>query len=410
MMNNDYLNLPIGWEIKKLGDVCQIELGKTPYREDKSFWDTEKEKENIWLSIADLLNTDGDVVSDSKEYITDKAVNISKVVKKGTLLLSFKLTLGRLAFAGKDLFTNEAIAALTIRNENEIDKYFLYHFLSFFDWDAASEGDIKVKGKTLNKAKLKEIEVYYPKSKTEQERIVTILDEAFAALAQAKNNAEQNLKNAKALFESYLQGIFENKGADWEEKPVGAVAKHSLGKMLDKNKNKGIPQKYLRNQSVRWFDFDLNDLTEMLFLESEKEKYTAIKGDVLVCEGGYPGRAAIWEADEPIYFQKAIHRVRFHQVAYNKWFVYYLYMSDASGKLKTYCSGMGIQHFTGESLHKFIVQLPPIHQVEGLVQKLDALSAETQRLATVYRQKLEDLESLKKAVLLKAFSGGFRGK
>ncbi|MEY4934880.1 MAG: hypothetical protein RIS64_1239, partial [Bacteroidota bacterium] len=228
--------------------------------------------------------------------------------------------------------------------------------------------------------------------------------------AQAKNNAEQNLKNAKALFESYLQGIFENKGADWEEKPVGAVAKHSLGKMLDKNKNKGIPQKYLRNQSVRWFDFDLNDLTEMLFLESEKEKYTAIKGDVLVCEGGYPGRAAIWEADEPIYFQKAIHRVRFHQVAYNKWFVYYLYMSDASGKLKTYCSGMGIQHFTGESLHKFIVPLPPIHQVEGLVQKLDALSAETQRLATVYRQKLEDLESLKKAVLLKAFSGGFRGK
>jgi type I restriction enzyme S subunit len=180
--------------------------------------------------------------------------------------------------------------------------------------------------------------------------------------------------------------------------------------MLDKNKNKGIPQKYLRNQSVRWFDFDLNDLTEMLFLESEKEKYTAIKGDVLVCEGGYPGRAAIWEADEPIYFQKAIHRVRFHQVAYNKWFVYYLYMSDASGKLKTYCSGMGIQHFTGESLHKFIIPLPPIHQVEGLVQKLDALSAETQRLATVYRQKLEDLESLKKAVLLKAFSGGFRGQ
>ena len=61
-------------------DLCQIELGKTPYRGDKSFWDIEKETENIWLSIADMLNTEGDVVSDSKEYITDKAAKISKIV------------------------------------------------------------------------------------------------------------------------------------------------------------------------------------------------------------------------------------------------------------------------------------------------------------------------------------------
>ena len=151
------------WEMKRLGELCQIELGKTPYRGDKSNWDTEKETENVWLSIADLLNTDGNFVSDSKEYITDKASNISKVVTGGTLLLSFKLTLGRLAFAGKDLYTNEAIAALTIRNEKEIDKYFLYYFLSWFDWNAAAEGDVKVKGKTLNKAKLKKIEVQLPK-------------------------------------------------------------------------------------------------------------------------------------------------------------------------------------------------------------------------------------------------------
>jgi type I restriction enzyme S subunit len=69
-----------------------------------------------------------------------------------TLLASFKLTLGRLAFAGRDLFTNEAIAALTIFNEREQSKEFLFYFLNFFDWDKATEGDVKIKGKTLNKA------------------------------------------------------------------------------------------------------------------------------------------------------------------------------------------------------------------------------------------------------------------
>ena len=82
-----------GWEIKKLGEVCQIELGKTPYRGDKSLWDIEKQSSNVWLSIADLLKANEGVIYDSKEYITDKATKISKPVRKGTLLLSFKLTL-----------------------------------------------------------------------------------------------------------------------------------------------------------------------------------------------------------------------------------------------------------------------------------------------------------------------------
>jgi type I restriction enzyme S subunit len=77
------------------------------------------------------------------------------------LLVSFKLTLGRLAFAGVDLRTNEAIAALNIKKEDEIIKEYLYHYLTFFDWDKLASGDVKVKGKTLNKTKLKEITIRY---------------------------------------------------------------------------------------------------------------------------------------------------------------------------------------------------------------------------------------------------------
>jgi restriction endonuclease S subunit len=157
----------------------------------------------------------------------------------------------------------------------------------------------------------------------------------------------------------------------WQTKKVREIARHSLGKMLDKAKNKGEPQPYLRNLNVRWFDFDLSDVLEMPFLPTEVEKYTAVKGDVLICEGGYPGRAAIWEKDEPIYFQKALHRVRFHEPERNRWFLYYLLSKDLDGTLKNHFNGAGIQHFTGEALAQFEVPLPPLAEQQRIVGLLD---------------------------------------
>ena len=123
-------------------------------------------------------------------YHSMKGAAISKIVRTGTLLASFKLTLGRLAFAGRDLYTNEAIAALTIRDEQELLKEFLFWFLHYFDWDSATEGDVKIKGKTLNKAKLRGVQVPIPPL-AEQRRIVAILDEAFEGIATAKANRSE---------------------------------------------------------------------------------------------------------------------------------------------------------------------------------------------------------------------------
>jgi type I restriction enzyme S subunit len=92
---------------------------------------------------------------------------------------------------------------------------------------------------------------------------------------------------------------------------------------------------------------------------------------VLVCEGGYPGRAAIWDEAEPIYFQKALHRVRFHQPERNKWFLYYLYFKDLDGTLKEHFNGAGIQHFTGEALARFELPLPPLPEQQRIVGILD---------------------------------------
>jgi type I restriction enzyme S subunit len=79
--------------------------------------------------------------------------------------------------------------------------------------------------------------------------------------------------------------------------------------MLDKAKNQGAATPYLRNINVRWLTFDLSDLLQMPFLPTETDKYTAVKGDVLICEGGYPGRAAVWNEDYPIYFQPQMQKL-----------------------------------------------------------------------------------------------------
>ena len=247
--------------------------------------------------------------------------------------------------------------------------------------------------------------VHYPESLPEQKRIVGILDETFAGITTAKANAEKNLQNARAIFESHLQSVFTQRGEGWVVKKVGEVAKHSLGKMLDKAKNRGELQPYLRNLNVRWFTFDLSDLLQMPFLPAEASKYTAVKGDVLMCEGGYPGRAAIWTENFPIYFQKALHRVRFHEPEHNKWFLYYLYSQDKSGDLKKYFSGTGIQHFTGEVLARFEIPLPPLPELRRAVASFDRLSAETKRLESIYQQKLAALNALKKSLLDQAFTG-----
>ncbi len=197
--------------------------------------------------------------------------------------------------------------------------------------------------------------------------------------------------------------------ADWQRKKVSEIATHSLGKMLDKAKNKGELRPYLRNLNVRWFDFDLSDVSEMRFLPEEAARYTAVKGDVLVCEGGYPGRAAIWEQDDPIYFQKALHRVRFHEAERAKWFLYHLLYKDLDGTLKEHFNGAGIQHFTGEVLAQFQVPLPPIPEQQRIVAILDeAFAGIATAKANAEKSLLNALDLFDKK-LSQVFSGRHQG-
>ena len=164
--------------------------------------------------------------------------------------------------------------------------------------------------------------------------------------------------------------------ASWVWVNVGAVAVARLGKMLDKAKNKGTPRRYLRNINVRWFDFDLSNILEMRLEDSELPEFALRCGDVLVCEGGEPGRAAVWDGRQnDIYFQKAIHRIRFVNIVDSRFFVKALRAGADDGRLVEYFTGTGIKHFTGKGLAAYLFPLPPLTEQHRIVAKVDELMA-----------------------------------
>ena len=398
-----------GWQTRKLGDLCEIKLGKTPARANEKFWDKKRETSNVWLSIADLINADDNVVVDSKEYLSDNGAAISKIVRKGTLLASFKLTLGRLAFAGRELFTNEAIAALNIFNERELSKEFLFYFLHFFDWDKATEGDIKLKGKTLNKTKLKEMAIHFPPL-SEQRRIVSMLDEAFEGIATAKANAEKNLQNARAVFESHLQAVFTQRSEGWVERLLGDCCSFENG---DRGTN--YPSKSARTTTGIPFinaghlTDDGIDLENMDFISRERFDLLSNgkirKGDILFCLRGSLGKfASVGDLSEGAIASSLV-IVRPEHTVLNEFVLAFLRSSLCSAMINRFKNGAAQPNLSAQSLSKFIVPVPPLAVQESVVEKLMELRTETQRLESIYQQKLSTLEELKKSLLHQAFTG-----
>ena len=210
----------------------------------------------------------------------------------------------------------------------------------------------------------------------------TILNLAVrGALVAQDPNDEPASEYATRKINCHLDTAPFDLPRSWTWAKVGAVAKSRLGKMLDRTKNRGTPHKYLRNINVRWFDFDLTDLSEMRLEDSELSELSLRYGDVLICEGGEPGRAAVWDERETgIYFQKAIHRVRFRHFVNPRYFVLSLRASADDGRLEEYFTGTGIRHFTGKGLARYLFPLPPLAEQCRIVARVDELMALCDRL------------------------------
>ena len=147
----------------------------------------------------------------------------------------------------------------------------------------------------------------------------------------------------------------------WEKVKLGDVADTCLGKMLDKLKNKGDYQPYLANIDVRWGSFNLENLSQMRFAPHEEERYGLKFGDLVICEGGEPGRCALWKDEIPnMKIQKALHRVRPHACLNNTYLFYWFLHTARIGGLEQYFTGATIKHMPGDKLKSVLIDLPPL--------------------------------------------------
>ena len=195
---------------------------------------------------------------------------------------------------------------------------------------------------------------------------------------------------------------------DWETAPLGAVADIKLGKMLDKEKQTaGCLLPYLNNISLRWNYVDTSNLPQMYFRDHELERFGLRAGDVVVCEGGEPGRSAVWDGRLPdLKFQKAIHRVRFKESFEPCLLVLYLEKIAGTAKFEMLFTGGGIKHLTKETFSRLTVPVITLPEQRKIADFLTAVDGRIGQLI----QKKALLEDYKKGVMQQLFTQAIRFK
>jgi type I restriction enzyme S subunit len=256
---------------------------------------------------------------------------------------------------------------------------------------------------------LKELEVTYP-ARPKQGRIVDILDEAFDGIATAKANAEKNLQNARALFESYLQSVFAQRGPGWVETPLGEVCRFvrgpfggSLKKSIFVAHGYAVCEQqhaiYDRFDDVRYF------IDEAKF--KEMKRFELLPNDLIMSCSGTMGRVAIVpDCIKRGIINQALLKLTPNTKIMNVFLKFWMESQAFQEALKDYSGGAAIQNVASVEVLKGIkVPLLSIEGQQHMVAQLEALRAETQRLESIYQRKLAALEELKKSLLNQAFSG-----
>ncbi|MCC6426245.1 MAG: restriction endonuclease subunit S [Phycisphaerales bacterium] len=386
---------PTHWKSKPLAELCDVVIGRTPARANPLFWGDG----HRWLSIADMKDRE---IAETSESITDAAVAECgcREVQPGTVVMSFKLSVGKVGIVRTPMFTNEAIAALPILKPDCIDPTFLFYALQVADLGVK---DRAAKGLTLNKPKLEKIKVAFPPL-AEQKRIAAILDKADAI----RRRRQEAARLADTLIPSVFYEMFGDPVTNRKKWPVrlfGEVCDSRLGKMLDAKQQTGeYARPYLRNLNVQWGRLDMSTVFTMDFDPSDREEFRLRTGDVMICEGGAGvGQTAIWRDELPeCYFQKSLHRVRPHaSLAGPEYIAHLMWVLMKSGSIMGVISSATIPHLTGIKLKTIPIPVPPVALQREFGKRVKA----TRELQTVQGSVAHDADALFNALVQRAFRG-----
>ncbi|MFT5256358.1 MAG: type I restriction enzyme S subunit [Candidatus Paceibacteria bacterium] len=399
-------SLPVGWEMKTLGDISDFQRGLTYSRKDAVDF-----SENIVLRATNIdLDKSCLDFSELKYLNNDFQVKQNKKIVKGGLLICLssgsKKHLGKVALVTDEYnYAFGGFIGQIIPDNQVVSKYLFYNLVSEAYKKYISELTDGIGINNLKSIDLKSFEIPLPPL-PQQKQIVALLDKAFAAIDTAKANAEQNLQNAKELFESYFRKALSNK--NWLTVKLGeACEKVEYGSSTKSSREGLLPvlrMGNIQNRRLVWNDLKYSNNKE------DNDKYLLKYNDVLFNRTNSPewvGKTAIYKGEMPAIFAGYLIRIiRKEDLLDADYLNYYLNSQIAKDYGDTVViSSVNQANINGTKLKSYPIPLPDIETQKQIVQKLDSLSIECEKLEAIYTQKIADLEEMKKSVLQKAFSG-----
>ena len=401
------------WERKKLGDICGFVRGPFGGSLKKNIFKPEG------YAVYEQQHAIYDQFDDIRYFIDEKKFNEMKrfELNSGDLIMSCSGTMGKIAIVPENIkkgIINQALLKLT--PSKKISTVFLKLWMqseSFQESLKEYSGGAAIQN-VASVAILKQIEIPLP-TLPEQQRIVYILDEAFATKEKAKANAEQNLKNAKELFESYLQGVFKKKGEGWEERKVNEIGNAQTGTTprTAEKENYGDFIPFIKPADIDFsgigdIRYDNEGLSEIGLKKGRKMESGSI---LMVCIGATIGKVGF--AEREVSCNQQINSLTVKKEFEPK-FIYYA-MTSKEFQEKVLLEGKGAQAtlpiINKSKWENLTISFPKSKtEQKGFVEKFDALSIESQKLQEIYIKKLADLDELKKSVLQKAFAGELKNE
>ena len=467
--------LPEGWKIERLGDVCS----------PPQYGFTTKAVENGTIRLLRTTDiTNGKINWTDVPFCYENPDNIEKY-----LLQDGDIVISRAGSVGVSYLINNpphsVFASYLIRFQPFINKKYFYFFLkSLAYWKQISESSVGIAVPNVNASKLKNILIPVAPQETQQaivNKIESLFDEIDEGIGRLKTAAQQIQQYRQSLLKNAFNGEltkeWRSKHADtlpsenellaqiqttreqhhaqqladwqtavsqWEQNgkegkkpskpkaPTQAVkfednfadlpngwgmvklenlaSEYVLGKMLDKNKNKGKERLYLGNINVRWGYFEFSNAKTMKIEDDEIERYSVKYGDLIICEGGEPGRCAVWKHEAEMFIQKALHRVRFPSYYSADFAFYYLSYAVKLPLVTDLLTGTTIKHLTGTALKNIPFPVCSISEQTQIVAILETKLTACDQLAAELAKQLKQAELLKQAVLKAAFSGSLLDK
>ena len=348
-------------------------------------------------------------------YIPQKYA--TKTTDEGDILLArYGGSLGKVFRAHKGAY-NVALAKVIILYPEVVDDEFLYlyYYSHFYQDFCIKAGYGRSAQAGFNKSDLNELLFPLPPL-AEQHRIVDRIESLFAKLDEAKEKAQAVVDSFETRKAAILHKAFTGElTAKWREEhgssighwkgcSIGDVFTHTTGKALKRNNQNGILKKYITTSNLYWGTFDFSEVREMYFTNEELEKCTAKKGDLLVCNGGDVGRAAIWNYDYDICLQNHISKLRRKTDSISVLFFYYYFMflkinGNIAGR------GIGIASLSAKDLLAIKVYLPSMTEQQQISHILDELFDKEQQTKEAAEAVLDQIDLMKKSILARAFRG-----